>query len=394
MENKFERDTLRIPVLKDEATSSTQRKSRAAVHGKQANKVAPRIRLRPKEPQTDLEEEYVEVEEEVDQLIDDYDDDDVTKSLPPADSSHSSRSIGAVPKRKTQTKRKRRSDIKAGEVETGSHQTVEDLAPTISWFKASRSDKSSKTPKLDTQIVESIDDLAVPMRKLRVSNPRKPSNSGSKRSRKQNTTVHPPADETGMASEGCVGTGNSSPVTVPCEAHSPEPEAVTLLDSVQPAEGVNLEGVPLPVYPLPSKPFPVQPPPKIPTGFAPSVSLDRNTQKVRRWRVAQREVRGIAGGRWFVRTWVGTKDSDYAASDMSTKKLDEKPLLPRLVGLSVSGQSGKGSGKSKKKAASSLTASIPPSRSGSSVPDVPPPGTLRAPTKMRTIIGPPSNDGD
>ena len=75
----------------------------------------------------------------------------------------------------------------------------------------------------------------------------------------------------------------------------------------------NLEGVALPQYPLPSKPFPVQPAPKIGTGFAPTIVLDKSKKSVRRWRQVNREVRGIAGGRWFTRSWVGEKESEYAS---------------------------------------------------------------------------------
>lgn len=77
---------------------------------------------------------------------------------------------------------------------------------------------------------------------------------------------------------------------------------------------MNIDSIAIPVYPLPSKPFAVQPPPKIPTGFAPFTSVDRNVSKVRKWRTAQREIRGIAGGRWFARSWVGEKDSEYSNS--------------------------------------------------------------------------------
>ena len=75
---------------------------------------------------------------------------------------------------------------------------------------------------------------------------------------------------------------------------------------------LELEGIALPIYPLPNKPYPVQPPPKIPTGFAPVIPLDKSTNKPRHWRTANREIRGIAGGRWFARTWVGDKESELA----------------------------------------------------------------------------------
>jgi len=62
--------------------------------------------------------------------------------------------------------------------------------------------------------------------------------------------------------------------------------------------------VPVPLYPLPSRSFPVQPPPKIPTGYAPSHPIDTKHFPTRKWAIMQREIRGIAGGRWFARTWV------------------------------------------------------------------------------------------
>lgn len=79
-------------------------------------------------------------------------------------------------------------------------------------------------------------------------------------------------------------------------------------------EDINLDGIPLPSYPLPSKPFPVLPAPKIPAGMAPVIPLDKGGKKVRKWRQAQREIRGIAGGRWFAKTWIGDKESEYAAA--------------------------------------------------------------------------------
>jgi hypothetical protein len=100
------------------------------------------------------------------------------------------------------------------------------------------------------------------------------------------------------------GTAASSPA--PHDANSLEPDLLGPSD-------VNLEGIALPVYPLPSKPFPVQPPPKIPTGIAPVIPLDK-VHKPRRWRTANREIRGIAGGRWFTRSWVGDKESELAAA--------------------------------------------------------------------------------
>ncbi len=114
-----------------------------------------------------------------------------------------------------------------------------------------------------------------------------------------------------------------------------------------------LEGVPLPIYPLPSKPFPVQPPPKIASGFAPVIPLDKSGKPVRRWRQVHREVRGIAGGRWFIKNWVGEKESDFATAVAASQAAalsaagDSASVagltLPKLSSVSVSGR-GRGRG--------------------------------------------------
>ncbi len=79
----------------------------------------------------------------------------------------------------------------------------------------------------------------------------------------------------------------------------------------------ELEAVPL--WPLPVRTFAVQPPPKLTSGNAPSHPLDKTLAKVRKWRIAQREIRGIAGGRWFARSWVGDTESPYAAAAGAAK---------------------------------------------------------------------------
>lgn len=130
-----------------------------------------------------------------------------------------------------------------------------------------------------------------------------------------------------------------------------------------------LEGVPLPVYPLPNKPYPVQPPPKIGTGFAPVIPLDKSKKPVRRWRQANREIRGIAGGRWFIRSWIGEKESEFAsaaaqqaAADREGTSASGMVALPKLSAISVSGS---GRGRSKVAKGDSLAAS----RAGSSKPE-------------------------
>jgi hypothetical protein len=141
----------------------------------------------------------------------------------------------------------------------------------------------------------------------------------------------------------------------------------------------SLDGVPCPVYPLPSKPFPVLPPVKITTGFATNLPLDKNQTPVRHWRLAKREVRGIAGGRWFAQSWVGNKDSPYAYSVANNPPPAE---VEKASGNGSTKLSTAGSKGSKKKEKVDTAAS---SRSSSTVPDPPAPGrTTTGPSKMRT----------
>ncbi|KAL6304908.1 hypothetical protein BKA93DRAFT_928236 [Sparassis latifolia] len=181
------------------------------------------------------------------------------------------------------------------------------------------------------------------------------------------------------------GTAASSPM--PYDEHTPEIDisAVPII-SAPPFEDSSLEGVPLPMYPLPSKPFPVQPPQKIGTGFAPVIPLDRSRKSVRGWRQVNREVRGIAGGRWFSRTWVGEKESEFAsatsaavAASAAAAAEREAALgllagaggvaLPKLPAIAIAGTTGKhsGRGRAAKLDAASSTASA--SRAGSANPD-------------------------
>ncbi|THH33130.1 hypothetical protein EUX98_g1019 [Antrodiella citrinella] len=193
-----------------------------------------------------------------------------------------------------------------------------------------------------------------------------------------------PRDDAGSISEAYAGTAASSPM--PHDEHSPEPEVHTtsILVSAPLDIDMSLEGIPLPVYPLPSKPFPVQPPPKIGSGFAPAVPLDKNGKHVRKWRQAHREIRGIAGGRWFTRAWIGDKESEFAAAQAAAAAalqnamlLDRDPLtgsasvpgvmLPSLTSISISG-TGKSTARGKAKAALGLGTGQS-SRAASTAPD-------------------------
>lgn len=214
---------------------------------------------------------------------------------------------------------------------------------------------------------------------------------------------------------GYAGTAASSPATLQFDHNSPEPENTapnsphTVVAPL--TEELNLENVPIPVYPLPTKPFPVQPPPKITSGSAPLLPLDKSSKAVRHWRPAMREIRGIAGGRWLARTWVGDKESEYAsfvadATLQGKSATDDKTstsgvALPKLPALSISAPASiKSLGRLKASSkAGSIATSATPSRAPSANPE--PQGipiattAVRAPTKMRILqLAPSSGDGD
>jgi len=148
----------------------------------------------------------------------------------------------------------------------------------------------------------------------------------------------------------------------------------------------------------------VQLPPKIPTGFAPQMPLDKSGRKVRHWREANREIRGIAGGRWLARTWVGEKESDFA-THLVAKSVDDKApsngiSTTKATSHSISSPA-TSKAISKLKASSksaSLTNSANPSRATSIAPDAAGhqvTSNVRAPTKMRISQQAPSEaDGD
>lgn len=135
---------------------------------------------------------------------------------------------------------------------------------------------------------------------------------------------------------------------------APLPPPTIPIAPAPPAEEINLEGVAVPTYPLPTKPFPVQPPPKIGAAFAPALQLDRSAKHVRHWRQANREIRGVAGGRWFTKAWIGDKESEYAAylahatgtDKTNNHTMAEREVLmtsgsvpiPRLPGTSTRGR--------------------------------------------------------
>ncbi|GLB43531.1 hypothetical protein LshimejAT787_1400430 [Lyophyllum shimeji] len=402
MDHDVDMDAPQISTLREEESPPPQPKaSTSGRRSKTAHKPSPAW-ARPRRKEINTDDEYDEVEEEEDQLIDD--DDELMKPVPAAALPNPGRP-GDASKRKTSSKRKpRRGEKRIAEDERkeqekamSSQAGTLNLAPSMTWFEATPSEHPDDTAQTDSRQISLSAPVGGERSKMETSKgtPKKAAASRAKKLPTKIKTVPPHlADDTGVMSESYTGTAASSPVTVHFEANSPEPEPEPGGSSIPLTEETNLENVPLPQYPLPTKPFPVQPAPKISTGFAPMLPLDRSGKKVRHWRVAQREIRGIAGGRWFARSWVGEKESEFASH---SKHADEKApslTIPRLAAVSVSAPvAGKGSGKGKAKAMSSLAASAAPSRSGSSIPDVPT-TTAHPPTKMRTIIGPPSEGGD
>jgi hypothetical protein len=165
---------------------------------------------------------------------------------------------------------------------------------------------------------------------------------------------------------GYAGTAASSPVTIHLDLPSPSPS----LPAEASQASAILDGIPYPVYPLPTKPFPVQPPPKIGTGFAPVIPLDKTTARVRHWRIARREIKGAAGGRWFARAWVGDKESDFATAkareaEAEKDKPNEKPEKAQAGGTGGAAKSS-GSTAGKKRGSKATPApSAVPSRASS-----------------------------
>jgi hypothetical protein len=204
---------------------------------------------------------------------------------------------------------------------------------------------------------------------------------------------------------GYSGTAASSP---PPDFADFEPEQLLPSASaltIPPLDNIDLSTVPLPIYALPSKPFSVLPPPKMGSGHAPILPLDRSGTQVRRWRTVNREVRGIAGGRWFAHVWVGEKDSEFAsattapaapvaatpgavaaAAAAATARSAADATAAQALGL-LSNPFTQKARKARQLAASanaSASASAGPSRSGSQVPEAP--HAVRAPSKMRTSV--------
>ncbi|KAI0323053.1 hypothetical protein OF83DRAFT_1167078 [Amylostereum chailletii] len=179
--------------------------------------------------------------------------------------------------------------------------------------------------------------------------------------------AHDPPSPTASAAPSASASAFSASMSALPFSESEVPPPTTVTAPLPPSADPLLQ-TPLPRYPLPTKPFPVQAVPKIATGYAPALPLDRSGKKPRHWRMANREIRGIAGGRWFARSWVGDKESE-----LTTVSAPQAPphvvsisalTLPKLPALTLA-PGGKGRGK-KHEVVSTPTSS----RSVSAVPEV------------------------
>ncbi|KAJ6623057.1 hypothetical protein B0H10DRAFT_2010946 [Mycena sp. CBHHK59/15] len=330
-----------------------------------------------------------EEEDEEDQLIDD---DDVIPPIVVPPVAPPSATADSASKRKAPSKRKpRKSEKKLAEEERKSKEKfmqagAPSLAPTMSWFEVQATKAHQHVGQMGTLDMSpapvSLDPgpSKPPPKKKAARKPPAVPRVRAKPGPKAKAVLLPvPPEDTDVISEGYTVTAASSPVTAHFEGNTPEPEPLPPYTNGPLGEEppINLQEVALPQYPLPLKPFSVQPPQKIITGFAPVLPLDRSGAKVRHWRTVNREIRGIAGGRWVTRSWVGDKESALAHVIASGDKQPSSLALPKLPTMSISAPVPT---KSKARATknSSLAASAAPSRSSSTVA-----------SKMRTIMLPP-----
>ncbi|EIW87145.1 hypothetical protein CONPUDRAFT_149182 [Coniophora puteana RWD-64-598 SS2] len=300
-------------------------------------------------------------EDEEDQLIDD-DDDDVQAA---------SASASVLGKRKGQAKKmKSRKSDKPRE-------SLTEIARGEDWptesASAVGSGETQSTKLSGKKNVASAPRKSIPTQRSKHKAPKQP--------KTQSLSVPVTADDA-MSETAYTGTAPSSPLPFDALPLDLEPDDQ---DEPPPIEA-NYDNSPMPVYPLPSKPFPVQPPPKIGTSFAPVIPLDRSRNKVRHWRQANREIRGIAGGRWFTKTWVGDKDSELSVAALKLAPTEKSvsagfPLSKGAI-AALSASSGKGTGKGKGSRAQSGP-SANTSRAGSHVPDT---HATKTPTNLRNIV--------
>ncbi|KAF6754235.1 hypothetical protein DFP72DRAFT_899734 [Ephemerocybe angulata] len=424
MDVDIDMDAPQISTLREEATPPPTKKS-----GSPRKPKTPKLKVPPPEASGSLQwrlETNVRKtknasgtgagqDEEEDQLIDD-DEGAGNSALPPPSSAPltatSILSVESTPKKKTATKRKSKKDLKQDPDGPSLKKQATESAVSGTSQQSTGTQESAST----SQILVEGDPAPGPVKltlssnwKKKLATPRVSAKAprastrgrGRGKARNQATSAlltHAALviqDDAATSEAGYTGTAPSSPGTAPIdladvhEGGTPDPDNITVAPSSPPPATIalpvdepppNLEGIPIPQYPLPSKPFPVQPPIKITNGYAPPMTLDKSKKQVRHWRTANREIRGIAGGRWFAKTWVGEKESEYAAVNV-----EEKPgALGRLgSGGSASAPVGKGRGKGSK--AASAVGSVVPSRAGSpGHPD----GAVTAPrpqTKMRIL---------
>ncbi|EMD42315.1 hypothetical protein CERSUDRAFT_110834 [Gelatoporia subvermispora B] len=249
-----------------------------------------------------------EDEEEEDQLIDD--DDDALKPVVVAPPPVAPNTRGTGSKRGRGRGGGRKRGGRAGA--PGVHPPVQDPGASMTWFEVAQPDLA---PSMSMGIPGEVMTGPPPPARKKPGPPKGTPRAIRKKPAKTAKLIPSGLRDIDVESiSEAPPTAASSPMPIH-DDHSPEPDVqIHSAAAIPPIDDVSLEGVPLPVYPLPSKPFPVQPPPKIGTGFAPVIPLDRSGKPVRRWRQVNREVRGIAGGRWFAKTWVGEKESEFAAA--------------------------------------------------------------------------------
>ncbi|KAG8692698.1 hypothetical protein FRC08_009586 [Ceratobasidium sp. 394] len=127
------------------------------------------------------------------------------------------------------------------------------------------------------------------------------------------------------------------PIPTSSLALPPGPSSLSTPAPLQPQPSTPAEIDPAllataPRRPLPTRAFPVQAAPKttqpaITVNGGPAGGMDLNRRRVRRWGVKMREVKGVGGGSWWVRTWVGSPESEYASDP--TRILSVPTTLPR-----------------------------------------------------------------
>ncbi|OBZ78641.1 hypothetical protein A0H81_01276 [Grifola frondosa] len=352
MNEDVEMDAPQISTLREESTPEpqpTRTKFRVKLlvndrkhAGSRASSVSRKLAQGDSDEEEEEDEEDEEEEEE-DQLIDD-DDDEVKSTTTTATLPATAPPIRGSPAKRGRGRGGGRRKTGRG----GAPDPHAVLMATTERFDAGSSEAfTTKLPKLpQTEVLEvspttQSSSLSVLLPGKKKATPAKGATAQrairKKPSKVAKPTVVPPRDDAESISEAYPGTAASSPM--PHDDHTPEPDiTIPAVPALPHLEDGVLEGVPLPVYPLPSKPFPVQPPPKIGSGFAPIIPLDRSGKPVRRWRQVNREVRGIAGGRWFARTWVGEKESEFASAvsqHVESASATGSVALPKLSALSV-----------------------------------------------------------